>query len=133
MAMRRHGLVALAWLALAPALAGTAAGEFKVTVNLWPRHQAPTLCITEALRAKTGGTVRVACQSNQFVNIEVTPGKPFVGTSGTSGAPPRNDLSGTALDTLKAEMESRGPVTVTSLRIYNAGDDDGPVQMLVSF
>jgi hypothetical protein len=132
MAMKRHGMAALACLALvAPALAGTATGEFAVTVNLWPRHQAPSLCITEALKTGSGGTVRVACQSNQFVNIEVTPGKSFGATHGTAS---RGGLAVTALDALKADMESRvGPVTVTALRIFNDGGDDGPLQMLVSF
>jgi hypothetical protein len=77
----------------APALAGTATGQFPVRITLAnPLYaNAPAgaaagaaatgaFCVNQALSQATQATVTVVCSTNQFVSIQPVPGASFLGT-----------------------------------------------------
>jgi hypothetical protein len=132
----------LALIAIAGALcsgdvaAGSAAGHFNVNITVRDGSSVPHgdgICVSEALSASTNAVVRVACQNGQFVDISPVPGRPFAATHGGAfrfsfgpGYRIEPALEGTA-DALL------GTGTVTAMRIYRADDENGALEMLVSF
>jgi hypothetical protein len=125
----RRRILLLAWLLGAP-LCIRAAGEsavFNLTIQLGE------VCRSEVWSEKTQAEVKVICRTGDFVQIEPTPGKPFLGTHGSAH---RFHMSANALPSgvLMANMDaSLGAGTVTSLRVYNISGSDGPLEMLVTF
>jgi hypothetical protein len=91
---RRSRLIAcggLLWALAAPALAGSATGQFPVQITLANPLFAGTpagtaggpaigsFCINQAMSQATQATVTVVCSTNQFVSIQPIPGSAFVG------------------------------------------------------
>lgn len=100
---------------------------FTVTIRLGE------ICRSGAWSEKTQAEVKVVCSSSEFVSIEPTPGKRFLGTHGTAD---RFHIVATALPSgaLMANADAfLGAGTVTSLRVYNISSNDGLLEMLVSF
>ena len=76
--------------------AGTTSSAFAISATFLNPNFAPTastaaaapspsqICVSEAFSQSANATVRVTCGGNQFVSIEPTPGKPFVGTNGAA-------------------------------------------------
>lgn len=93
----------------------------------------PGACISETLGRQAQALVRVACGSGQFVSITPMPGKPFLGTHG--GAFRYHIDVGAASTVLPADADSfyRDMGTVTALRVFNANDPDGFLELLVRF
>lgn len=120
----------LAALVMAP-LCLRAAGEsasFNLTVRL------ADVCRSEVLSEQTQAEVKVVCRTGDFVRIEPTPGKPFLGTHGAAHRfyMPTNALPSGVL--MAANVDAYlGAGTVTSLRVYNISSSDGPLEMLVTF
>jgi hypothetical protein len=121
-------LLLLGWVSLpACLLAGTESAGFNVTVHMGQ------VCVSQALSEKTQAEVKVVCNGGEFVQIEASPDKPFVGTHGAAHRfyMPSNALpSGVLMANAGAYL---GSGTVTSLRVYNIHGDDGPLEMLVTF
>ena len=120
------GIAALALAALAAsaaALAGTASGTFGVTIALNGPGPAAAgapgplqdTCLSESLRGRTGGLVRVSCAARRFVSIDYylrrAPGlvEPDAGASAGGGG------------------------MITYYRVYSIDGAGGPLYMLVSF
>lgn len=124
------GLVAAFGLPAAMALTGSAA--FQVQVSL---QRNSSICISETQSAATNATVRVYCGTGQFVSIEPTPGRPFLGVhggafrfsfgGGLTGQVP-STAGGTALELI-------GLGTVTALRVLDVRGQADQLEMLVSF
>jgi len=121
------GVAALALAALAAsaaAVAGTASGTFGVTIALNGPGPAAAAgapgpgqdtCLSESLRGRTGGLVRVSCAARRFVSIDYylrrAPGlvEPDAGASAGGGG------------------------MITYYRVYSIDEAGGPLHMLVSF
>lgn len=116
--------------------AGGKSGRFDVKITLQDGAAAVggnTICVSESLSAQTNAVVRVACQTGQFVDISPQPGRPFAGVHGGAfrfafgpGHWVEASLAGSADNLL-------GTGTVTAMRIYRVDEDNGPLEMLVSF
>ena len=125
-----RGLAAfVAIIASAATWAGTSLATLNVNIAL-ARNSG--LCVSETLSAATGATVRVVCQTGQFVDISPVPGRPFAGVHGGAyrfhlGVGTARGQPGDGLDPFV------GVGTVTALRVYYADGTDGPLEMLVSF
>jgi hypothetical protein len=129
-ALPRATLLLLSALAIGQAQAATASARFGVTIHF---KTADGLCVSRSLSDQTNATVRVVCETGQFVSISPTPGKPFFGTHGAAF---RFSFSSEQARSVGRNDESDpfvGFGTVTSLQIYNASGSDGPIEMLVSF
>lgn len=137
MAISRAALL-LALAAIPSGMAGarSQAGHFNVNISL-TSESAPVggrgVCVSESLSAQTNAVVRVACQTGQFVDISPQPGRPFAGVHGGAfrfsfgpGHWVEASLAGSADNLL-------GTGTVTAMRIYRVDEDNGPLEMLVSF
>jgi hypothetical protein len=134
--MIQQCLRALLWFAFglsvaSPAFALGEGGAFRVTVSL-NAPQEPRRCVSEWLSDRTHAEVRVVCQTGQFVEIEPSRGKPFLGTHGSAY---RFHLPFTVVGgALVANADPYlGAGTITALRVYNVNGGDGPLEMLVSF
>ncbi|MBL8512518.1 MAG: hypothetical protein JNJ55_00895 [Betaproteobacteria bacterium] len=108
--------------------AGSTSGAFKVNVEL---RRADGLCVSQALSASTNALVRVACRNGQFVDISPVPGRPFAGVHGGAYRFFFTGVDG--LTGLTGDADFSGMGTITAMRIYHVGGDDGPLEMLVSF
>ncbi|MBL8521194.1 MAG: hypothetical protein JNK75_11025 [Betaproteobacteria bacterium] len=109
-------------------LAGSTSGTFKVNIDL---KRSGGICVSQALSASTNALVRVVCQNGQFVDIAPQPGRPFAGVHGGAFRFFFSGIDG--LTGLTGSGELAGLGTITALRIYRLDDDDGPLEMLVSF
>lgn len=129
-------LLALFALPAGMADARSQAGHFNVNISLTKESatfDGRGLCVSESLSAQSNAVVRVACQSGQFVDISPRPGRPFAGVHGGAfrfsigpGHWVEASLAGSADSLL-------GTGTVTAMRIYRVEDENGPLEMLVSF
>jgi hypothetical protein len=108
--------------------AGSGSGVFTVNIEL---RRSDGLCVSQALSASTNALVRVVCRNGQFVDISPVPGRPFAGVHGGAY---RFFFSGVdRLTGISGDMDFSGLGTITAMRIYHVGGDDGPLEMLVSF
>jgi len=89
----------------------------------------PAKCTSAALSAANRAEVQVACPTDQFVDIAVS-GNPFLGAQAAAFRYVL-DASGFVPADLLLKKDLNG--TITSLRVYNASAEDGPLEMLVSF
>ena len=139
-------LIALALGAFAaPSGAASAGATFDVGITLTvPGGPPPTgggtptttsggICVSQSLSDATGATVRVICQTGQFVSIEARPGSPYPGVHGgafryyfANGIPAN-------LRFLGGTDPWIGPGTVTSIHVKYLEDLDGIVEMQVGF
>lgn len=127
--MKRHlGLCAWLLAAHCAATAGTAAGAFVVKAHV------KGICISTTLSALTNATVKVVCETGQFVSIEPTPGKPFPGTHGGAYRFTLAPGSVMPLGLSGAENDPHiGHGTITALRIANLNVLEDRLEILVSF
>jgi hypothetical protein len=114
-------------LLVGSAAAMGANASFQVSIDI---RRAPERCTSATRNAASHAEVQVLCARDQFVAIQPAPGKPFLGTHGAAfrymldaGGVVPSDLL------LKADLSG----TVTSLRVYNASAEQGPLELLVSF
>ena len=131
--MKRYALALLAGLAVSQAIAETASAAFVVTVNLWPRSQAATLCTAESQAGATSATVRVTCTESPFVRIDPVPTNP-VGPAG--GGPYHFSAAQEWIHVINQQdptYSNDDSVKVSALRISNVAGSDGPLEMLVTF
>src|SRR5690349_18104409 len=76
-------LIALACaLACGGAYAVNARASFQVNIEV--RRTPPARCTSATLSAATHAEVQVVCATGQFVTIEATSGRPFLGTHGAA-------------------------------------------------
>lgn len=97
------------------------------------RPPAGGICTSQTLSDAAHATVRVACNTGQFVSIEPAPGRPFAGSHGGAyrfnfgpGLPFASGLAGSS-------GFHAGSGTVTALRVMNLSGRESPLEMLVSF
>jgi hypothetical protein len=64
------------------ACAGTASASAHFSVGIGLRAMPAGVCISRALSDASGATVKVDCDSNQFVSIQPDPARPFLGSMG---------------------------------------------------
>jgi hypothetical protein len=90
------------------------------------------ICTSQSASSATQAVVRVVCSTGQFVSIESSPGRPFVGTHG--GAYRFNFGPGLPTPALASNFNLNiGAGTVTALRIVHTNGSQAPIEMLVSF
>ena len=112
--------------------AATASAAFKVELNYIPA----AFCINTTLSGQTNALVRVTCQGDQFVNIELQQGKPFVGTHGGAYRFVFNKTNAARFNSsnLGNLLEDRiGEGTITALRVLDLTETDERLELLVSF
>lgn len=109
---------------------------FGVRITLYagagPTATTPGVCTSETLSEQSGATVRVVCQSGQFVSIGPTPGAAFVGTHG--GA--YSYYFGSTLSGINVAGYgefAHGAGSIASYRIFGVTEVDGRLDLLVSF
>lgn len=88
------------------------------------------ICINQGLSRASGALVRVACSSGQFVGIEAIPGAGYLGVHGGAY---RYSMAVPVSRAQAGEVHAIGGGTITALRVVQAGDTDGVLQMLVTF
>jgi hypothetical protein len=97
-----------------------------------PAATTPGVCTSETLSERNGATVRVVCQSGQFVSIGPAPGAGFVGTHG--GA--YSYYFGSTLSGINVAgfgEFAHGAGSIASYRIFGVTEVDGRLDLLVSF
>ena len=137
MQLRRTLVKAALGLACLSAVFTCAAGSqtFGVSITLHgagPTATTPGVCTSETLSEQSGATVRVVCQSGQFVSIGPTPGAAFVGTHG--GA--YSYYFGSTLSGINVAGYGEfvhGAGSIASYRIFGVTEVDGRLDLLVSF
>jgi hypothetical protein len=135
--LRRILVKAALGLACLSAVFNCAAGSqtFGVRITLHaagPAATTPGVCTSETLSEQNGATVRVVCQSGQFVSIGPTPGAAFVGTHG--GA--YSYYFGSTLSGINVAGYgefAHGAGSIASYRIFGVTEVDGRLDLLVSF
>jgi hypothetical protein len=142
--LRRTIVASLCLLAGLPAgfsgAAGVSSGGFIVNICLKSggdcaapaaaiEARSSGVCTSDTLSERTGAVVRVVCASGQFVSIAPRPGGRFLGTHG--GA--YSYSFGPAFGALHNGEFGTGSGTIASFRIYNVTENEGPLEMLVSF
>ena len=111
-------------------------GIFGVKITLHaaagPTDSTPGVCTSETLSEQNGATVRVVCQSGQFVSIGPTPGAAFVGTHGGAYSYHfGSTLSG--INVAGFGEFAHGAGSIASYRIFGVTEVDGRLDLLVSF
>lgn len=128
MALRKQITALAALLVGTASFADTITGSFHVNISMTSR---PGLCLSESLSAATNASVQVVCQSGQFVSIDPSPGRAFLGVHGGAFRyfllPSGSTLLGGGISPFM------GKGTVTELRLYNVGSPDEPLEVLISF
>lgn len=127
----------LAACAVLRANAGSVGNNFNVNIVLsnsaGPATSVTGACTSTSLSAKTQATVQVVCATGQFVSIESTPGKRFVGTHG--GAYRYSFVPSTVWpgSLVLPGDPYIGSGTVTGLRVVNLNALEDHLELLVSF
>ena len=111
--------------------AGSGSGTLGVDITLSTGAPAG-VCISETLSEQNGATVRVACESGQFISISPIPGGRFVGTHG--GA--YSYYFGSTLRGINVAGHgefAHGAGSIASYRIFGVTEVEGRLDLLVSF
>lgn len=117
--------------------AGSNGGLFGVNISLStgadPSAGNPAgVCTSQTLSEQNGATVRVVCETGQFVSITPIPGGRFVGTHG--GAYSYLFGSGLRGVNIAGYGEfAHGAGSIASYRIFGVTEVDGRLDLLVSF
>jgi hypothetical protein len=125
------GLACLSAVSICAAAGSSGTFAVRITLND-PGGSTPGVCISESLSEQNGATVRVVCQSLQFVSIGPTPGAAFVGTHG--GA--YSYYFGSTLSGINVAGYgefAHGAGSIASYRIFGVTEVDGRLDLLVSF
>jgi hypothetical protein len=128
------GLAALS--AASVCMAGAGSGTFGVNISLATGYagapEAAGVCISQTLSEQNGATVRVVCESGQFVSISPVPGGRFVGTHGGAytyyfGSTFRGiNIAGFG-------EFANGAGSVASFRVFGVTESEGRLDLLIHF
>lgn len=88
-------------------------------------------CTNQTLSEQNGATVRVVCNSGQFVSISPVPGAPFVGTHG--GAYSYHFGSMQAGNVAGVGEFAHGAGSTASFRVFGVTEVDGRLDLLISY
>lgn len=132
----RKALGVAALSAASVCVAGTDSAVFGVNISLVTGNSASPaaagVCISQTLSEKNGATVRVVCESGQFVSISPLPGGRFAGSHG--GAYSFHfGSSYRGINVAGFGEFAHGAGSVAAFRVFGVTEIDGRLDLLVSF
>lgn len=116
-------------------IAGNASGTFTINIALntgASPSSANGVCVSQTLSEENGATVKIACDSGQFVSISPVPGGRFVGTHGGAygyyftHAFQATDVAGTG-------EFANGAGSTAAFRVLGISESERNFDLLVSF